>query len=172
MKKCFKCNIEKPLSEFYKHKQMLDGYVNKCKICNKLDVKTRYDLLMQDENFVEKERKRGRKKYHKLYIGTGKASKKRNIDYAIKYPEKGKCKNLSSSLKKPFEGAEKHHWSYNIEHAKNVIWLTKKDHMKAHRFIIYDNECFMYRRYDNNILLDTLEEHEKFIKYCIENKDD
>ena len=172
MKNCFKCNEQKDLSNFYKHKQMLDGYLNKCIECTKKDVKNRYEILAQDVNFKDKERKRGRQKYHRLYVGTSKANKETVLRWENKYPEKKKCSSLSSHLIKPFEGAEKHHWSYNIEHAKDVIWLTKKEHMKAHRFIIYDNERFMYRRFDTNILLDSKQSHEEFILFCIKNKED
>ena len=44
--------------------------------------------------------------------------------------------------------------------------------MKAHRFLIYDQERMMYRRYDTNVLLDTKEAHETFIKLCIDMQED
>lgn len=39
MKKCFKCGIEKLLTEFYKHSKCKDGHLNKCKECTREDVK-------------------------------------------------------------------------------------------------------------------------------------
>ncbi len=36
-KKCRKCTVEKPISEFYKDSTKTDGYNNRCKECLKLD---------------------------------------------------------------------------------------------------------------------------------------
>ena len=41
----------------------------------------------------------------------------------------------------------------------DVIELSILEHNKLHRYIIYDQERMMYRRCDNNVLLDTKEAH-------------
>lgn len=172
MKKCFKCKKVKPLDQFYKHAQMADGHVNKCIDCNKKDVKDNYDLKITDPAFIEKERKRGRSKFHRLYAGKIKGGNPvARLNWKNKFPEKEATRKLNCH-RLVSKGFEAHHWSYSLEHQLNVIPLTKKHHMKAHRFLIYDQERMMYRRYDTNELLDTKEKHEQFILWCIDSKDD
>lgn len=75
MKICFKCKESKPLDSFYKHKGLSGGLLNKCKDCTKLDTKNRADKLKKNPEWVESERDRGREKYHRLYLGTGKTNR-------------------------------------------------------------------------------------------------
>jgi hypothetical protein len=165
---CFKCGIDKPLTEYYAHKQMGDGHLNKCKDCTKKDTQNRIDVLKNDESWVKSEQKRGREKYHRLYSGNIKidpiVKKKLMTKYYDKYPEKKATRSKISNLKPLIKGNHLHHWSYNLEHAKDVIELTPKLHSKLHRFIIYDQEQMMYRRYDTNVLLNTKEKHLEFIE--------
>ena len=174
MKKCFKCNETKPYADFYKHKQMGDGHLGKCKECTKNDTKKDYSKNIQNPEWHEKEQTRGREKYYRLgnKKPTKEAKEKAMQNYYNLFPEKYKAKCMSCKITADFIGAEKHHWSYNEEHYKDIISLTKKDHMKAHRFIIYDQEQRMYRRFDTNELLDTKESHNKFINHCIKYKID
>lgn len=156
---------------FYLHKQMGDGYLNKCKECAKKDVSLKYKENCSNPDYIIAERKRGRNKYKRLYIGLGKSKPDANLRYFEKFPEKKKASSVCSKLIIE-KGMEKHHWSYNEEHFKDIIPLIKKNHMKAHRFIIYDPERKMYRSVKDMLLLDTKEKHLKFISDCIKNEED
>lgn len=157
MKKCNKCFLEKDPSDFY-------GAQGDCKSCTKKRVKKREEELRKNPEWVEKEKIRAREKYNRLgYKDKHKptADEKKEImrRYKEKYPEKILAKNVTSCLKPIIAGNELHHWSYNAEHRKDVIEMSVLDHNKIHRYIVYDQERMMYRRSDNNELLDTKEAH-------------
>ena len=157
MKVCFKCSTRKPLGEYYKHNGMSDGYLNKCKDCAKEDVKKRTQYLYNDIVWVQKEKERNREKYHRLnyrekHKPSPKQKKSQVKKHRSKYPEKHKARILSQRVKVSVKGHHKHHWSYNIEDAKDVIELPVLIHNKVHRFMTYDQKTFMYKDLNGNLL--------------------
>lgn len=175
-KECFRCNKVKSLDEFYKHKQMVDGHLNKCKDCTKSDTKKRHDVLATDPEWNDQEKKRHRDKYYRLgYKEKHKPTKedKKAITgrYIDKFPEKDISRRKMGRLKPKVAGNHLHHWSYNPGHEFDIIELSPKNHYKAHRFMVYDQERMMYRNLDG-VLLDTRESHFDYIMDKIKKEQD
>ena len=92
-KQCFKCLQAKSLYEFYKHPQMADGHLNKCKDCAKADV--RMARQRRIDYYRERDKARnglphrveGRRRYMKTPAGKRVKAKTIN-NYKKKYPER------------------------------------------------------------------------------------
>lgn len=172
----------KPLSEYYKHAQMGDGHLNKCKCCTKKDVKDRANAKSKDVDWVESEKKRARDKYYRLgynkkHRPSKESSRARQTRYKSMYPEKYKAHIATNNMKPETKGNHLHHWSYREEHAKDVIELTPKRHSFLHRYMKYDQEQMMYRVSTNVVgfefgeLIDTKAKHLAFLTICLREKE-
>lgn len=133
MKKCFKCNEVKSLSEFYRHSEMKDGHLNKCKMCTKKDVRldrknSPNARLYDKKRWRESEKRRERQ------------AKNTKI-WREKYPEKYKAHNILNNairdkkIKKMNceicgDKAHAHHDDYTKP--LDVCWLCPIHHQSLH----------------------------------------
>jgi hypothetical protein len=156
-KVCFKCNIIKPLDNYYKHKAMADGHLNKCKVCAKLDVKKRADILYACPKELEKERIRSREKYHRLNYKEKCKKWKKNKPWT----KSQTYKNLSRKYKTP-KGYELHHWNYNM--LDEVIIMNRREHRKLHQLIELDLKRLVFKVKADGKYIESKLEHCFFIK--------
>lgn len=143
MKVCFKCQILKPLDEFYKHPKMPDGHVNKCKECNKKDVQSNYRTNIEHYKQYEKKRLHAphRVKARKEY-NNPEAAKRGHLSYKLRYPEKRLAHCMTSNairdkrlIRQPCEicgclEVQAHHDDYYKP--LEVRWLCRKHHLEVH----------------------------------------
>lgn len=148
MKTCFKCGIDRPPSEFYKHPKMADGYVNKCKECNKSDVRKNYAARFEQYQAYEKSRAQlpHRKAASKVYQKEHpEKMHEYNVEYWTKNPKKRKAHNAVNNAvrdgrleRKPCErcGSLRVH-GHHDDYSKplDVMWLCPKHHKERHREI-------------------------------------
>jgi hypothetical protein len=150
-KLCFKCNEIKPLTEFYKHNKMLDGTINKCRSCTKLDVKNNRNKKI--DYYREKDRLRARSSlcmekmqaYQKTPEGKA-AKQKASLNWLMANSKKRWCNNSINNavrdgkITKP-KDCEKcgkqsnricgHHDDY--DKPLSVRWLCSSCHSEWHR---------------------------------------
>lgn len=136
-KKCFKCGAVKKLTEFYRHRMMADGHLNKCKECTKREAaKHRKQNI---ESIREYDRERAKLPHRQA----------KNKDVAKKYARLFPLRKAANTIlnnairdgrikpwpvcavpecnKKPVA----HHPDY--DRPLDVVWLCQAHHVQTHR---------------------------------------
>lgn len=139
MKQCFKCKTVKPLNEFYRHTQMSDGHLGKCKRCTKHDVSERYYDPSSRERIIKYESLRFKTQERKVKVAE--YQRKMRKKFPGKYRARTKVQNAlrSGSLQRlPCEEcgdikSQAHHTDYRKP--LSVRWLCRHHHMTEEKKI-------------------------------------
>jgi len=147
MKTCRECEIKKPMTEYYEHKGMTDGHLNKCKSCVRSRVLSNtkenadYYKKYDKQRDMLPHRVQARKAYAQTDQGKL-AAKKARQKYVETYPIRraahiifnnalrdGKVEKLPCLIC----GGESqaHHPDYS--RPLDVVWLCVKHHKQAHQ---------------------------------------
>lgn len=157
-KVCFLCNKKKYLTDYYKHKGMSDGHLNKCKECTKDYSSKRHYKITSTPEGLEKERYRHREKYHRLNY----KEQQKVWDKDKPWKKTTVYKGLSRKFKTP-KGFELHHWNYNNDYLTDVVVIKTSEHRKLHRLLELDIKKRIYKTKKEGKYLSTKSEHCAFI---------
>lgn len=127
-KVCFKCEIEQPVVSFYKHPQMGDGRLGKCKSCTRYDVRTNYKAKVEQYRQYDRDRYAADPKKRTPKHRTG---LKRKAEIAFH-----NAVNRGKLIRQPCEmcgnpKSEGHHHDYTKP--LEVTWVCRQHHKDIHR---------------------------------------
>ena len=133
MKICFACQVEKPFSDFYRHSKMKDGYLGKCKDCQKAAI--RDFRRANPEKLRERDKQRAMQPARKKQILARqkkwqKRHKRGAVHSAVYRAKKAGILVPTPCEKCGCENVQAHHEDYTKP--LEVRWLCKFHHQKEH----------------------------------------
>jgi hypothetical protein len=134
-KQCFKCKTIKPLEDFYKHPQMADGRVNKCKECNKNDVTSHRNKNLEKVRAYDRERNKISKRI-KMQVEVTRAWRAEDSRRSVAHSAVAKAIRKGFLVRMPCikcgkEKSEAHHEDY--DKPLEVMWLCTPCHKQRHK---------------------------------------
>ena len=130
MKACFKCAEEKPLAEYYRHPEMADGHLNKCKDCTKRDVtKHRDNNILRIRAYDRARGNRQTPEYQRKYRAENKEKYEAHQQVAYKPTAPANCELCDAETK-----LHAHHHDY--EKPLDVTWLCPACHHQLHARVL------------------------------------
>jgi hypothetical protein len=135
IKTCFKCSQTLPIGQFYKHAQMPDGHLNKCKECTKKYVRDHRMANIDKVRAYDRERSS---------LPHRRALRQRVVDkYEADFPERKKANTAVGNairdgrlVKGPcaFCGSTERVHAHHHDYAKplDVTWLCPPCHRRFH----------------------------------------
>ena len=129
VKDCFACHQRKPLDEFYRHPEMKDGHLNKCKACVKAGA------LENRRKNVEYYRAYDRARGSRMTAEDFRKQRKRHPEWTRAHNAVQKAKMRGKLFAQPCEicGATNVH-AHHEDYSKplDVIWLCPVHHRWIH----------------------------------------
>jgi hypothetical protein len=128
MKVCTKCGIEKPLSDFYKSKNYIDGHCYWCKAC---DFKYKKERYLQNKEEINKKNREAYWKNREERLEYCKSRYENNKEEILEqgkvYREKNKEKIRERRKKNNTRDKKDRRNAYLLEYNKNPINRIKKN---------------------------------------------
>ena len=137
MKTCFKCQTQKPASEFYRHPMMSDGLLGKCKECTRCDSTANRNANIERVRAYDRGRANLPHRASQRYEVT-QQWRKSDPRYNAAHNAVARAVKSGALTKQSCEwcGNEKtlaHHENYDLP--LDVMWLCQPCHKKRHKQI-------------------------------------
>ena len=121
MKTCFKCGRALPLGAFYRHPEMADGHLGKCKDCAKADVLRNRDAKLDQYRAYDRSRPRRTSDATKRWT---KQTSRVHSAALRAHPVPQPCQYCGASR------AHRHHPDYS--QPTLIVWLCNGCHGREH----------------------------------------